>query len=52
MKIKSKLKSKFIPVNTPKIFNQEKINIKEKTNIKNKLKFIIPLPNIYDMGKK
>tara|TARA_B100000427_G_C15454120_1_gene570938 strand:- start:19 stop:1167 length:1149 start_codon:yes stop_codon:yes gene_type:complete len=32
MKIKSKLKSKFIPVNTPKIFNQEKINIKKSLN--------------------
>ena len=27
MKIKSKLKNKFIPVNVPKIFNQEKINV-------------------------
>jgi len=29
MKIKSKLKNKFIPVNVPKIFNQEKINVKK-----------------------
>ena len=29
MKIKSKLKNKFIPVNLPKIFNQEKINVKK-----------------------
>ena len=29
MKIKSKLKNKFIPVNIPKIFNQEKINVKK-----------------------
>ena len=32
MKIKSKLKNKFIPVNVPKIFNQEKINIKKSLN--------------------
>ena len=29
MKIKSRLKNKFIPVNVPKIFKQEKINVKE-----------------------
>ena len=29
MKIKSKLKNKFISVNVPKIFNQEKINVKK-----------------------
>jgi len=29
MKIKSKLKNKFIPVNVPKIFSQEKVNIKK-----------------------
>ena len=29
MKVKSKLKNKFIPVNIPKIFNQEKINVRE-----------------------
>ena len=29
MTIKSKLKNKFIPVNVPKIFNQEKINVKK-----------------------
>ena len=29
MKIKSKSKNKFIPVNVPKIFNQEKINVKK-----------------------
>ena len=29
MKIKSRLKNKFIPVNIPKIFNQEKINVKK-----------------------
>lgn len=29
MKIKSRLKSKFIPVNIPKIFKHEKINVKE-----------------------
>ena len=29
MKIRSKLKSSFIPVNKPKIFNQEKINVKK-----------------------
>ena len=32
MKKKSKLKSKFIPVNVPKIFKQEKINIKKCLN--------------------
>ena len=29
MKIKSRLRNKFIPVNTPKIFSQEKINVKK-----------------------
>jgi len=29
MKTRSKLKSNFIPVNKPKIFNQEKINVKK-----------------------
>ena len=29
MKIKSRLKNKFIPVNVPKIFREEKINVKE-----------------------
>ena len=29
MKIKSRLRNKFIPVNIPKIFNQEKINVKK-----------------------
>ena len=29
MKIKLRSKSKFIPVNVPKIFNQEKINVKK-----------------------
>ena len=29
MKIKSRSKNKFIPVNVPKIFNQEKINVKK-----------------------
>ena len=32
MKIKSKLKNKFIPVNTPKIFKQDKININKCLN--------------------
>ena len=32
MKIKSKLKNKFIPVNVPKIFNQEKINVNNCLN--------------------
>ena len=29
MKIKLRSKSKFIPVNVPKIFNQEKINVEK-----------------------
>ena len=32
MKKKLRLKSKFIPVNVPKIFNQEKINVKNCLN--------------------
>ena len=34
MKRKLSLKSKFIPVNVPKIFRQEKINVKYSNNFR------------------